>query len=384
VTLVAVATFFSGCAQTPPTLTSSRQGIENNGDKNPTRSAVLASEGEVLYQKYCLGCHGAFATSTKRNISASQLTNAMAQQPAMIGLTLTDYQIKTIVISLSDVVKESRTTLLPTNNDLANFDAGALLYTQKCLTCHGAIETSSKRNTTSLKITNALLGVLMMASVRVTDVEKEYIVFALSHSRAEFLSAAAPIVYRDVLTVVSPAKNRNLLGDKLKWLFATDQSNVVNTTIYAFITSNIVNKPIQMGGLCFHLFDTGCPGPVSMTSTNIPFEMAMARMEPQTDAIREGLLVNTCLKMATNTTAIANALAKAGLTTASNLTSANIEAMWNVMSPETASDDRTDFDVMLASITSVATKSATAGATKTTIWTDIITSYCQSPLMETY
>ena len=376
----------TGCSQ--PSADSRVAGLYTNpGKAGGGTTSSMAADGEVNYQKYCAACHGTLAKSTRRNATRNDLLSAISKVPSMSGLKLSDYQIDSIILVLTDSKNTAAPSSPPLNlsgQDLENFDLGASLYGQKCQSCHGALTTSSKRGITSLKLTNALAAIGTMASVTVTPLEKELIVFALNHRREEFLGTAPPATYSDAVYSSTPMKNRNLLGQKLVYLFATDNAGTVTAAINTNITSYIFNKPTEIGGLCFQGLDPGCPGPTALSSTTIIFENAKVSMEARSDALREAMLTNTCLYMKSSSTAISNVLAKASLTTASNLTSDNIHALWNVMFPETSLEDTTAEDALIAAVTTVATTSLASGTTKSAIWTDVITSFCQSPMMETY
>lgn len=71
----------------------------------------LNLDGEALYQENCLGCHGALATSNKRNRSALQIKNAINQNSTMLAQSflqlLTDEQIEQIANALSAPIDSS-------------------------------------------------------------------------------------------------------------------------------------------------------------------------------------------------------------------------------------------------------------------------------------
>ena len=188
----AVILTIAGCAAPIP----SRSRVAA-ADRNPGTEGMDVI-GEALYEKNCSMCHGHFAVSTRRNISKTDLVNALTR-PAMSSIKLTDYQIEAIVFALTD--KIALKAQLPANADLANFDQGAVLYSQKCQVCHGAIDTSTKRNMPSTKINAALRSIAPMAVVSASPLEVELIAFALAHRRSEFTGTGL-VEYRNVVSVV--------------------------------------------------------------------------------------------------------------------------------------------------------------------------------------
>lgn len=105
-----------------------------------------ANDGATLYTNNCASCHGALASSTKLNRTATQITNAILNNTGGMGgfnnLSLTQIQL------IADALYTA--TPPPPVTD------GATLYTNNCSNCHGPLATSSKLNRTATQIQNAI------------------------------------------------------------------------------------------------------------------------------------------------------------------------------------------------------------------------------------
>lgn len=367
---------------------------------NTPASTSAALSGASLYQSDCASCHGPIASSTKRGANSARLNFALQNIPEMGGLTnLTADERTAILAALALPAATPTPTAAPTSTSqptttpapastptaadyLAEFDEGKALYDSKCGICHGALATSSKRNVTAAAITNALTNIAVMGGVSVTSTQVTSIQFALRHQRSEF-DNSAPVTtptYRTSYSRQVPLQNREALTNRFKYIFATDASQNVSSTIMTIISSNITTQPFAMGGLCFQGIDTGCPGATAYNSGTIVFQNAEAAMLPQTSAPRAGYLTKTCSSLIeNNAAALQNALAKGTLLTSDTVTSARIETMWGIFFPNI--DANSD---VLASLYASAQQSAIANISTIEIWRDVLIAFCQSSLMERY
>jgi mono/diheme cytochrome c family protein len=126
-----------------------------------------ATDGATLYSNNCASCHGALATSTKLNRTATQITNAIGSVGQMNSINLTATQITAIANALVS------TTTPPPSTD------GAALYGTYCQSCHGTLATSSKLNRTATQISNAIANVSQMSSISLTSTQIQSIATAL-------------------------------------------------------------------------------------------------------------------------------------------------------------------------------------------------------------
>jgi len=104
-------------------------------------------DGPTLYTNNCAACHGALATSSKLNRSASQIQSAIdANTGGMGGFSgLTSTEVQAIADALF-----SATPPPPPPTD------GPTLYTNNCSACHGPLATSSKLNRSASQIIAAI------------------------------------------------------------------------------------------------------------------------------------------------------------------------------------------------------------------------------------
>ena len=109
-------------------------------------SPAPATDGAALYSQNCAGCHGPLASSTKMGRTASQISAAIGNPSYPMGglSSLTAAQIQAIATALAAQMPPP-----PTLN-------GAMLYTQNCASCHGALASSTKMGRTASQISAAI------------------------------------------------------------------------------------------------------------------------------------------------------------------------------------------------------------------------------------
>lgn len=104
------------------------------------------TDGPTLYANNCAACHGALASSTKLNRTATQIQGAInANTGGMGGLTLTPTEVQLIADALV-----STTPPPPPPTD------GQSLYANNCAACHGPLATSNKLNRSATQIQAAI------------------------------------------------------------------------------------------------------------------------------------------------------------------------------------------------------------------------------------
>jgi len=132
------------------------------------------TDGASLYGTYCSSCHGALASSTKQNRTATQIQNAINTVGSMSSLSsLTAGQVQAIADALVTSGGGGGGGTTPTD--------GATLYGTYCASCHGSLASSSKLNRTATQIQNAINTVGSMSSLSsLTSTEVQAIADALS------------------------------------------------------------------------------------------------------------------------------------------------------------------------------------------------------------
>jgi len=142
--------FDSGSENSPPTLQSS------------ATQESQKSEGQVLFESNCSGCHGDGSNLNGRSTDA--LTAAMNNIGAMNGITLTSAQIQAI----SDFL----TGTASSGTGGSGSSGGQALYEANCSGCHGA-DGSTLSGRTGAQIAAALVNVSSMQGISLsgTDIQ---------------------------------------------------------------------------------------------------------------------------------------------------------------------------------------------------------------------
>lgn len=74
-----------------------------------------AATGAQLYATNCESCHGPLATSARRGRTATEITTALATQPAMAGITLTPAEVNLIAAALANTTSALFNVMLSNN-----------------------------------------------------------------------------------------------------------------------------------------------------------------------------------------------------------------------------------------------------------------------------
>ena len=113
----------------------------------------VTPDGAALYTANCAACHGPLASSSKQGISIARLQAAISANTGGMGSlsTLTVSEIQSIVTAL--------TPTTPTPTPVLD---GAVLYTQYCSSCHGALSSSSVQGRSTSLIQTAIAAVAQM------------------------------------------------------------------------------------------------------------------------------------------------------------------------------------------------------------------------------
>jgi len=130
----------------------SGEGGCGGGGCGGTPPPPAPTDGATLYGNSCAGCHGALASSSKLNRTASQIQAAIdANTGGMGGLSgLTPTNVQAIADALATGGGGGGTPPPPAPTD------GATLYTNNCSGCHGALASSSKTGRSAAQIQSAI------------------------------------------------------------------------------------------------------------------------------------------------------------------------------------------------------------------------------------
>ncbi|WP_455220729.1 c-type cytochrome [Kaarinaea lacus] len=138
----------------------------------PTAQETQKSEGQLLFETNCSGCHGADG-ATISGRSPEAITAAMNNIGAMNGMSLTPTEIQAISNFLTGTGSGS-------TGGSASSD-GQALYEANCSGCHGA-DGSALSGRTGAQIASALVNVSSMSGISLTGTEIQAI--------AEFLGGS--------------------------------------------------------------------------------------------------------------------------------------------------------------------------------------------------
>ena len=151
VALVAVG-LVSGCGGG---VTGPASDSSDSSSPSASPSAGAATDGALLYEANCAGCHGGLASSTKKGITLARLQNSISGNVGNMGFlsTLTSTQQQAIVSALAPAATapapSSTQTPAPTTD-------GAALYAANCAGCHGALASSAKAGATAARTQTAI------------------------------------------------------------------------------------------------------------------------------------------------------------------------------------------------------------------------------------
>ena len=211
---------------------------------------------------------------------------------------------------------------------------GAALYESKgCVTCHGPLATSQKRNATFARI-RAAAGpdsqIAPMRGIILTDDEIRALVVALADaSTPGAADRRRPLAKPLLLT-------RTEVASRLISIFGPVEGVPVDEElILERVFAYVERQATFFGGHC-NRYD-GCEAA----------EIA-ATQNPATSTVRAGILIRTCLDILATPNADATVLAKAMLTPSEPVSAANVRAVWDVFAPGRPIADATVNQVIAA------------------------------------
>ncbi|TAN41530.1 MAG: cytochrome c, partial [Nitrospirae bacterium] len=125
----------------------------------PPPTTITTTNGRILYETLCVGCHGPLAKSAKAGATAARIQNAINSNAGGMGMAsisgLTAVQVNAIANALAAVTPPPP----PATND------GATLYANSCQSCHGPLATSTKKGRTAAQIQASINSVGAMNSL---------------------------------------------------------------------------------------------------------------------------------------------------------------------------------------------------------------------------
>ena len=133
-------------------------GVSGSGTASPVASpsatplAAATSEGAILYETNCAGCHGILALSAKQGTTVARLQNAITNDSggmaALSALTATQQQAIVIALAVPATTLPVVTPATPATSTTTPVSDGATLYATYCAGCHGTLASSGKAGAT--------------------------------------------------------------------------------------------------------------------------------------------------------------------------------------------------------------------------------------------
>jgi mono/diheme cytochrome c family protein len=174
VVLIGVTSCFdSGSENAPPPLATSAKAPDTQ-----------ASEGQVLFETNCTGCHSAAGINGK---SVDALTAAMNNVGAMNGMSFTTAELQ----SISDYLLGNTGGDTGGGGTGSGSSDGQALYTANCAGCHGA-DGSTLSGRTGAQIAAAIVNVSSMTGVTLSGVEIQAIADFLGGGSGSGSSGGTP------------------------------------------------------------------------------------------------------------------------------------------------------------------------------------------------
>lgn len=240
---------------------------------------------------------------------------------------------------------------------------GVKLYADNCASCHDGITKSNKAGAAAADISYALANIGAMKAI-VLDSQQ---VAAISKA---LMPVEPPESARfEQFTYIHPAGTRAYISNKLKGIFLpasgtlTSEENGVNTTI-----TNLIEKQPGVFGQPCGRNDLVCFGEGQMQIT------LAAPMSPVASAVRSGFLIRVCQESLQRNSAVTRALARAGLTTTSPASVANLKQMYRVF--KAGAEAPAAVTTPLANIHSAA---ISANMSQTDAWRYVLSAICEAP-----
>lgn len=156
-------------------------GNVGSSSRSFERIQPLPADGKLLYANNCASCHSPLDSSSKKNRSALQISDAIkgipssaAAMKSILALTaLTAAEVSAIATALANVATP------PGPID------GALLYTQSCQGCHNPLATSSIKDKSAFDMSVAFVSIpAMNGFINLSQAEREAIARELSSNKA--------------------------------------------------------------------------------------------------------------------------------------------------------------------------------------------------------
>ena len=230
--------------------------LKAGGVSNETTSNDESAEQDLaskLYTKKCASCHGVLPETNIPGRTFEQITFATEHIPQMKHILLTEKEARAIADALKTQEKEtspSKEDPNETKNETASTqqpteptdrEKGEALYKTYCSSCHGVVETSTKKDRSASIIESSIASIGAMKYLSHLSSEQVMLI-------AEALKTPIAIDYTPLNLVTLP--NRGEIESEFRELFEYGAPSSARAGIFSKINALINNKSAHFNSYC--------------------------------------------------------------------------------------------------------------------------------------
>ncbi len=260
-----------------------------------------------------------------KNVSAPALTTS---DTGLVSSTAYSYQVSAVDGAGNESNKStarSITTLPPDP---------AVVYAARCASCHASFTTSNLKNRypTAVLFSTAFNNAIRpVANGGIAEMQGRTL------TAAELAAIAAVLAGEDTdpgggddgaFRSVQPVGTRTYAATLLKQIFVNVEAPTANDNSILSVIDSVVGRNPALGGACTRYDSAACP---ANNGTHSVYSVAPQR--PNQNVVRAGYLTAVCSQVLSVGVATTNALAEAGLTTASPANEANLREVYSLFFP---------------------------------------------------
>jgi mono/diheme cytochrome c family protein len=307
-------------------------------------------DGPALYGKHCASCHNNLAETTKPDASPAAIKTAIQSVNQMKSLsTLTEAEIARIADSLV------------TSSTQTPGAEGKQLYARHCAGCHGELDISQKKNSSSQSISAAIASVPDMQTLKLSAMEIEAIAVALDDQKPPYQPLLA---------------NSYILTARFQHAFGiTNADPALKTTFDTLIKEHIGYNESAFSGLCIR-HDNNCL-PNRADFDNRTQRKLATGMFGRVNASRRGLVINACRKLLSDNSMLSALMQKHGFDASQPPNLSMVPRVTAIFHPTADLTGKVE-----TAVGNLLNKMGSENFSNTDRWRYFILPFCQSTLME--
>lgn len=316
----------------------------------PGEEPTVPDDGPTLYATHCAACHNPLAETSKPDATSAAIKAAIQSVNQMKTLsTLTDVQIDSIAASLV-----TSSTQTPGTD-------GKQLYARYCAGCHGEIDISQKKNSSSQSIAAAIGSVPDMQALKLSMMEIDAIAAALDDQKP---------LYQPLLA------NSYILTARFRYAFGIDSADDgLKSTFDALIKEHVGYNESAFSGLCIR-HDNNCLANRADFDNRTQRKLATG-MFGRVNASRRGLVINACRKLLGDNAMLTALMQKHGFDAAQPPNLSMVPRVTAVFHPTADLTGKVD-----SAVGNLLNKMGSENFSNIDRWRFFILPFCQSTLME--